>query len=80
MPVEAADIVRTVMDIGVYESTWCEETATGFVERVRKWTRYRSFATVSNGIHIPKSMHGRKAWKSGQSSRLTTSETNRYQK
>ncbi len=38
MPVEASDIVQTVMDTGDSSSTGCEEAGTGSDDRVRKMT------------------------------------------
>jgi len=54
MPVEASDIVQTVMDTGDSAYTGCEEAGPGSDDGVRKMTDPTRGAWLSNQIHIAK--------------------------
>jgi hypothetical protein len=66
MPVEASDIVQTVMDTSDSAYTGCEEGDTGSDDRVRKITERTSAHLLSNQIHNKEVIDHRKAWKSVQ--------------
>lgn len=69
MPVEASDIVQTVMDTGDSSYTDCEEAGPGSDDGVRKMTEQSRAASLSNRIHIANGHRPRKAWKSGRNKR-----------
>jgi hypothetical protein len=64
MPVEASDIVQTVMDAGDSSYTGCEEEDKRSDDRVRKITERTSAHLLSNQIHNTKVIAQRKPWKS----------------
>jgi len=70
MPVEASDIVQTVMDTGDSSYTGCEEGDTGSDDRVRKITELTSAHLLSNQIHNTKVIDQRKPWKSRSTHQL----------
>jgi hypothetical protein len=64
MPVEASDIVQTVMGSGDSSYTGCEEADLGSDDGVRKMTDRTREASLSNQIHMTKRDCERKPWKS----------------
>jgi hypothetical protein len=68
MPVEASDIMQTVMNTDDSSYTGCEETDLESEDRVRKVTERTSAASLSNQIHIRNREFERKPWKSGAKS------------
>jgi hypothetical protein len=77
MPVQAADIGKTTMDIGDAASTGCEQTAMESDERVSKKAAPASEASLSNQIHMVKNACERKPWKSGWAPHICPLETDR---
>ena len=64
MPVEASDIVQTVMDTGDSSYTGCEEAGRRSDDGVRKKTERTRETGLSNQIHNTKVIDQRKQWKS----------------
>jgi len=64
MPVEASDIVQTVMDTGDSSYTGCEEASSRSDDRVTKITGRTSAHLLSNQIHNTEVIGQRKPWKS----------------
>jgi len=77
MPVQAADIVQTAMDIGEAASTGCEQTGLRSDMRVSKRAELPGIVSLSNQIHIVKEALERKAWKSGWPLHISPVETHR---
>jgi hypothetical protein len=71
MPVEASDIVQTVMDTGDSSYTGCEEGDTRSDDRVRKITELTSAHLLSNQIHNTEVIDQRKPWKSRSTHQLS---------
>jgi hypothetical protein len=70
MPVEASDIVQTVMDTGDSSYTGCEEASSGSDDGVRKMTDRTRETLLSNQIHIEEETDQRKPWKSRSTHQL----------
>jgi hypothetical protein len=70
MPVEASDIVQTVMDIGDSSYTGCEEAISISDDGVRKITERTSAHLLSNQIHNTEVIDQRKSWKSRSTHQL----------
>ena len=77
MPVQASDIVQTMMDRGVEPSTGCEQAALTSDEYVRKEDGATSVSWLSNQIHIAKPGFKRKPWKSERLLDICPIETDR---
>jgi hypothetical protein len=71
MPVEASDIVQTVMDTGDLSCTGCEETSSRSDDGVRKKTALTQAVSLSNQIHNTELIDQRKSWKSRSTHQLS---------
>ena len=71
MPVEASDIVQTVMDTGDSSCTGCEEEDLGSDDGVRKTPEQSRAASLSNQIHSTEAIGQRKPWKSRPTHQLS---------
>jgi hypothetical protein len=70
MPVEASDIVQTLMDTGDSPCTGCEEASPGSDDGVRKMTERARETELSNQIHNTEVIVRRKPWKSRSTHQL----------